>query len=71
MMADPTWDKIQGKWKQFKGQVQQKWGELTDDELDQVEGRREKLAGLIQEKYGVAKEQANREIDEWARALKF
>ena len=32
-----NWDQVQGNWKQFKGQVKQKWGELTDDELDRVE----------------------------------
>ena len=43
-----NWDQVQGSWKQFKGQVKQKWGDLTDDEIDRVEGRQEELAGLIQ-----------------------
>ena len=47
-----NWDQVQGSWKQFKGQVKQKWGDLTDDEIDRVEGRQEELAGLIQKKYG-------------------
>lgn len=70
-MASSTWDKIQGNWKQFKGSVQERWGELTNDEVDQIEGEREQLAGRIQEKYGIAKEEANRQIDEWANDLKF
>lgn len=70
-MATATWDKIEGKWKQFKGSVQERWGELTDDEVDQIKGRREVLAGKIQERYGIAKEEANRQIDEWAHDLKF
>lgn len=69
-MANPTWDKIEGKWKQFKGDVQKRWGELTDDEFDEIAGRRENLAGRIQERYGIAKEEANRQIDEWAEDLK-
>lgn len=69
-MASSTWDKIEGKWKQFKGDFQERWGDLTDDEFDQIAGRREKLAGMIQERYGVAKEEANRQIDEWANDLK-
>ena len=40
-------DIIQGKWKQIKGQVKQKWGELTDDELDQIDGKRDELVGKI------------------------
>lgn len=70
-MSSPTWDKVKGNWKQFTGSVRQRWGELTDDEVAQVEGEREKLAGKIQEKYGVAREEANRQIDEWAEELKF
>ncbi|MCF1503353.1 CsbD family protein [Afifella sp. H1R] len=60
-----NWDRVQGNWKQFKGNAQAQWGKLTDDELDQVEGNREVLAGKIQERYGVAKDQAEREIDDW------
>ena len=70
-MSSPIWDRIEGNWKQFKGSVQTKWGELTKDEVDQVEGRREQLEGLIQEKYGLTRQEANRQIDEWAQALKF
>ncbi|WP_195820124.1 CsbD family protein [Roseobacter sp. MH60115] len=58
-----NWDIIKGNWKQMKGQVQSKWGELTDDEIDQAEGDRTRLAGLIQERYGVAKDEAERQID--------
>lgn len=60
-----NWDQIEGKWKQVKGQAQQKWGKLTDDDLDVVDGRRQALAGKIQERYGVAKEEAERQIHEF------
>jgi uncharacterized protein YjbJ (UPF0337 family) len=61
-----NWDRVQGNWKQMKGEARRQWGKLTDDELDQVEGNREKLAGKIQERYGIAKDEAERQIDEWA-----
>ncbi len=66
----PTWDRIEGNWKQFKGNIQEKWGELTNDEIDQIQGNREKLAGKIQERYGIAREEANKQIDAWADKLK-
>ena len=56
-------DVLAGKWKQLKGEVRNRWGRLTDDELDQVGGNAEKLVGLIQERYGVAREEAERELD--------
>ena len=63
------WDRIEGNWKQFKGQAKRKWGELTDDDLDKLEGRRDELIGKIQERKGIAREQAEKEVKEWANAL--
>jgi uncharacterized protein YjbJ (UPF0337 family) len=60
-----NWDRIEGRWKMLKGKTQEKWGRLTDDDLDVIEGKRTELAGRIQERYGYAKDQAEREIDDW------
>ena len=59
------WDQIAGNWKQFRGEVRKQWGKLTDDDLEQIRGERDKLAGKIQERYGLAKEDVNRQLDEW------
>ena len=64
-----NWEQVQGKWKQYSGKVKEKWGRLTDDDLQQIAGRREQLVGRIQERYGIAKEVAEKQIDEFARAL--
>jgi uncharacterized protein YjbJ (UPF0337 family) len=68
MMAD--WNQIAGKWKQISGDAKKRWGKLTDDELMQISGSRDILAGKLQEKYGIDKEQAHKQIDEWASKLK-
>ncbi len=60
-----NWDQVEGKWKELKGQAQQRWGKLTDDDLDVIEGRREELAGKIQAHYGKTREEAEKEIDRW------
>jgi len=64
-----NWERIEGNWKQFKGKAQQKWGELTNDDLDVVQGRKEELVGHIQKRKGIARDEAEREVDEWARTL--
>ena len=63
-----NWDRIEGNWKQLKGQVQEKWGKLTDDDFDVVGGKREQLAGKIQERYGVAKDEAESQVAAWERS---
>jgi uncharacterized protein YjbJ (UPF0337 family) len=64
-----NWDRIEGNWKQFKGKVREKWGDLTDDDLDRIAGKRTELIGRVQERYGLAKDEAEREIDNWAKGL--
>ena len=61
-------DQFQGKWKQLKGSVKERWGKLTDDDLDVVNGQHEQLVGRIQERYGIAKEEARRQVDEWMKS---
>lgn len=57
-------DILKGKWKQFRGEVQKKWGKLTNDNLDQVNGDRMKLEGMLQEKYGIKKEEVKKQIED-------
>jgi len=65
------WDRVAGNWKQLKGEVRSRWGELTDDEVEEAAGERDKLVGKIQERYGITKDEANKQIDEWAEEVKI
>lgn len=58
-------DQLKGKWNQLKGQIQERWGELTNDEVDQMNGDVNQLVGRIQERYGIAKEDARQQVNEW------
>lgn len=61
-----NWDIIKGNWKQLTGAAKSQWGELTDDDIQQAAGEREKLVGKVQERYGIAKDEAERQVDEFA-----
>jgi uncharacterized protein YjbJ (UPF0337 family) len=54
---------------QMRGRAKQRWGKLTDDDLDVIEGRREELIGRLQTRYGIAKEEAERQVKEWAEEV--
>jgi uncharacterized protein YjbJ (UPF0337 family) len=62
-------DQLKGKWKQMKGSVKERWGKLTDDDLDVINGQQDQLIGTIQERYGIAREAAQKQVDEWNASL--
>ena len=64
-----NWDQVEGKWKQYSGKIKEKWGKLTDDDLTAVSGKRDQLVGKLQERYGMARDQAEKQIDEFTRSL--
>jgi uncharacterized protein YjbJ (UPF0337 family) len=64
-----NWDRIEGGWKQMTGKVKEKWGKLTDDDLTTISGKQDQLVGKIQARYGVAKDEAERQVKEWADTL--
>jgi uncharacterized protein YjbJ (UPF0337 family) len=61
-------DIFKGKWKQLRGQIQQKWGDLTNDDLDRMQGSQTEFEGLLQERYGWTKERAREEVNNFMRA---
>tara|TARA_R110001592_G_scaffold113856_1_gene313150 strand:+ start:278 stop:475 length:198 start_codon:yes stop_codon:yes gene_type:complete len=62
-------DIFEGKWKQLKGEVQNRWGKITDDDFAKIQGNRERFAGVVQERYGKNKEQAKQEVNEYIDSL--
>lgn len=63
-------DQLNGKWKQLKGEAKERWGKLTDDDLNVIDGQQDQLIGKIQEKYGIAREAAQKQVEEWNAAAR-
>lgn len=63
-------DIIAGKWTQLKGQMQAKWGDLTDDDFDVAEGNAQYLSGKLQERYGWDRDRAEKEVKAFDDALR-
>jgi uncharacterized protein YjbJ (UPF0337 family) len=64
-----NWDKVEGEWKQLKGHIKAKWAKLTDDDLKMLEAKKDALVGKLQERYGVAREEAERQADDWIATM--
>jgi uncharacterized protein YjbJ (UPF0337 family) len=59
-----------GDWRTFTVMVKEKWGKLTDEDLTTFSGSSDQLASLLQRKYGYARDQAEREINEFSNGRK-
>jgi uncharacterized protein YjbJ (UPF0337 family) len=64
-----SWEQIESKWDQLKGDAKTTWAKLTEDDLAFVNGQRDRLVGKLQERYGTLKEQAYKDIDAWVTKL--
>ena len=63
-------DIIAGNWKQLKGRIQAKWGDLTDDDFKVAQGNAEYLEGRLQERYGYDRDRAHTEVEDFQRSLR-
>ncbi len=54
---------LKGKWNEVKGNLKQKYGQLTDNDLAFAEGKEEELLGRLQKKTGKNKEELIDEIN--------
>ena len=55
---------LQGQWNQLRGQVKEKWGQLTDDDLQFTSGNIDQLVGRIQKRTGEGREAIERYLGE-------
>jgi uncharacterized protein YjbJ (UPF0337 family) len=58
-------DQFKGGWKQFKGELKQKWGQFTDNDLVEAEGGYDKFLGVVQKRYGDRKDEVKQWADDW------
>ncbi len=55
---------LEGKWTEVKGRLQDRWGQLTDDDLQRVKGNAKELVGVIEQKTGESRRTIENFIDQ-------
>jgi len=61
---------IKGDWNILKGNLKQKWSQLTDDDLVYIEGKQDELLGRIQKRTGETREAVESSIRDYRAAIK-
>jgi uncharacterized protein YjbJ (UPF0337 family) len=69
--SNPEGNMLEGGWKQFKGKVREKWGDITDNDLERLKGRKDQLAGMIQQRVGHDSAQVRNELDRMAAEARY
>lgn len=62
---DMNRDRFHGICRQLGGTVQQCWGALTGDPVTLAAGTRVRLAGRVQEQRGIARQEADRQLEDF------
>lgn len=59
-----TRQELEGKWNEVKGRLQDRWGQLTDDELQRGRGSANELVGVVQQKTGESRREIEAFLDQ-------
>ena len=57
-------------WADIRGDIKRKFSRLSDETLDSLNESFEKLSEKVQQSYGIAKDKADREIDQLKKSLR-
>ena len=58
---------LQGKWRQTRGSLKTRWGEIADDDRRMLDGKIDQMVGLIQERYGYTQERATHALKHYLK----
>ncbi|QQP91822.1 hypothetical protein IGS68_11710 [Skermanella sp. TT6] len=67
---DLDWNSIELNWGKYKELVREKWRRIPQEIIDDLQGSRDRLIDAISESYDVTREQALRELSDWAADLR-
>ena len=63
-------EQLEGKWEQLKGQITEKWGKLTDNDMTAISGKKDQLIGKLRQYYGYGKQEAEQQLSAFFRESK-
>ena len=58
-------DQLKGKWIQLKGDLKEKWGKFTDNDLQEIGGNYNRFVIKAKERYGEKNRELMKWVDQW------
>lgn len=62
-----TEQELKGNWNELKGRVQQKWGQVSENDLEEVKGNFNRLVAVIHHRTGEAREAIEEFVEDAVR----
>ena len=63
------WEEIKRNWDSYREEAKHTWKKLQAEDLDTIAGDRDKLVERVGKAHGVSPEQAETEVDAWAKRM--
>jgi uncharacterized protein YjbJ (UPF0337 family) len=64
-----TQQEIAGHWNELRGRIEQRWGQLSGNDLDVINGDVDRLVGTIQQKTGQARDRIEAELEQLSEGV--
>lgn len=65
------WHKVQKNWNKVKGQFQQKFSKISEEDMKHIGGDRKKMQKYIQKQYGLGTKEAERRLERFVEDLEI
>lgn len=60
---------LEKNWAELKGKIQSQWIKFNEEDLERIKGDVTQVAAKIQKVYGVAKEEADRQFEDFKKTV--
>lgn len=58
-----------GQWRELKGKIKERWGNIAEDELEKTKGNIDQIAGKVQQQYGESLDEARAKINGFLKSI--
>ena len=65
-----NWEQIEKQWHSLKDLIQNKWAKISESDFNSIACKKDQLLAKIQEHYGLAKDKAEKDLEDFVELFK-